>query len=256
MNSKFKRLKMNISKVDYISNLPTDALTHILSYLEGHELCLAERVSTTWNAVIRCENQYLWKSLCQSMQLSNPDETKFTYKEVAMPVRGLITVVESNIYINFLFKQPSENGGLRWGTDQGEACVRVMVYSKDSQQECANEHQNKCTYNQAIRGTWHEKFKRIPGGGDFPKHLPLKLFYDNQGLLKKEGDKIHLLYEGRFIILTCAPQGPDCLLSPMSFTEQLENSIQNSTTASYITQKNIQFSIQSAKEANGWISSD
>jgi F-box and WD-40 domain protein 1/11 len=53
------RVDSDISKVDFISNLPTELCIHILAYLDAAALANAARVSKGWKHVV--SNQHIWR---------------------------------------------------------------------------------------------------------------------------------------------------------------------------------------------------
>ncbi|PHH89061.1 hypothetical protein CDD83_6706 [Cordyceps sp. RAO-2017] len=52
----------SISRLDFISRLPTELAIHILAFLDASALTKASSVSRSWNRVIR--NQHIWRESC------------------------------------------------------------------------------------------------------------------------------------------------------------------------------------------------
>jgi F-box and WD-40 domain protein 1/11 len=49
----------NISRIDFVSQLPLELAIHVLSHLDATALATASRVSTGWDSIIR--NQHIWR---------------------------------------------------------------------------------------------------------------------------------------------------------------------------------------------------
>ena len=52
----------NISRVDFVANLPTELAIHVLAYLNAAALSKASTVSRRWHSVI--DNQHIWRESC------------------------------------------------------------------------------------------------------------------------------------------------------------------------------------------------
>jgi len=52
----------NISRVDFVSQLPLELAIHVLACLDAATLCRSCSVSRNWNII--CQNQHVWRESC------------------------------------------------------------------------------------------------------------------------------------------------------------------------------------------------
>jgi len=86
--------------------------------------------------------------------------------------------------------------------------VNIYAFSEESIKECRSVHvrslDGRCT-NHGLQGAWQDKFSKFKDY-QFPRSLPLGLFYNQDEKLKKNGDQIQLIVNRQLVILTLGSQ--------------------------------------------------
>lgn len=124
-----------------------------------------------------------------------------------------------------------------WKKDAPETVVEVLVYNDESRKECRTEH-GDC-FNIGEQGTWRDNYSRLKGAL-FPRRIPLRLFINQDGEFKNDGDTLNLIYKGHVIVLSCQKNS-----NFSSFSQELLQKIQISYQCNKL--KSIEKSVELAK---------
>lgn len=175
-------------------------------------------------------------------------EKAICYKELAMEVRGDVELNPDSEYL-FMGTKGSVLYPLRWGRDENELFVRIDIYSQESRDACEKHHGESCD-NYGDQGTWYDIHPRI---NDFPTRLPLRLFINRDGNLKRAGDKIKLLYQQQRVVLTCTNRGRN---NPPTFAEDMARKVTATLSVKPILILAVNSASTAAQTAPEWTSSD
>jgi hypothetical protein len=211
--------------------LPIECFINIFTYLDSHEMALAERVCRSWQSMINQE-QYAWQEQCRNQAIcviSPHIETALrSYSSQIAPgkfdskILSIITAYEdcgvmyktfaSYIHGKLFLDVPGSTyvhmrdkiAGQSWGNDNQEPFMPIAIYNEESERECRAHHRGGpfggCT-KYGYQGSWFDACpSKLP---DFPNALPLRLFINQDGSYKQAGDTIKLRYNNQAVVLTC-----------------------------------------------------
>jgi hypothetical protein len=178
-------LRPNVRASDIFENFDDDTLTLISDY------AFEENFD---------HNNFPSKVLDIISQYAEPSPEN--YKAPACWIKGNIYLEPSYHYINTKKKTGVYNSLLRWGTDAPEPFVFAKVSSDESMAACRVCHVPRCM-SMSSQGTWVDIHPRLHRSPRFPSEFPLRLFMNQNGSFKKDGDKIRIQFQNRHIVLTC-----------------------------------------------------
>ncbi|MFI5334991.1 MAG: F-box protein [Chlamydiales bacterium] len=181
-------------------SLPTDALFHVLSFLEPAQVTRVERTCLVWKRVIDAEGQPLWKEFCSSQNISII--TADDLSQTALGSHSAGSGIFSNGILHCIAQYVNETNYKKQAAFPRanlEFYSQTMYIGNMTLGAFANEPFVSMSLTSRLR-----RRDPLPAAlSKFPMNLPLRLLMDKEGNYKNEGDEVRVIFNERRCILTC-----------------------------------------------------